>query len=106
MQTKKSIKVECHRDSDIKQFDSVMFKDGSGISCDEYKDGDMYIVHSYPKITSSNEPLIELVFTVVKTNIEDRVIFGCLGTGYVQDLELVFNGKKFRTPSNFVYKVG
>jgi len=99
---KRSLQLKYCFNREIQVGDKVKFKDGSGISCDGFEK-DIYIIFNYEELTGSISDLKDIEFTVVSTNVSDRVVPGVCGKAYVQDLELVSPiGKTFRTPSGFV----
>lgn len=101
---KKQFIISKHINPEIKKGDKVRLIDGSGLTCaKEYKE-QICIVFPYEEITGSKLPLRELTFTVTRTGIKDLVCSGVLGTVYLQDIELEYNGVKFYNCSKFVSK--
>jgi hypothetical protein len=90
--------------SDINVGDIVNIHDGSGLTCQNLKNTEVFIVISYKELTGTDKVLINLDFKVTKTNITDLVCNGFSDTVYLQDVEIEYNGVKFNTFSDSLHK--
>ena len=107
MNNKKTFNVDKLINTEILKGDYVKFIDGSGLSADEL-DTTLYIVYSYPELFGTITKIKDLVFEVLKTNIDNKIIKG-VDTFYLQDISLKLvncdNIITVRTPSKFVKKI-
>lgn len=104
---KKSFELFTYVDEKIKKGDIVKLIDGSGLSLKEeewYSDNeDYFIVFEYPTL-GFDLPLQEYFFTVLETNIKNRVGGGSGDFKFLQDIIVECKGIKFRTASYSVKK--
>lgn len=103
MSYKKQLTLKQYKNPQIRKGNRVMLIDGSGLSSPKAEN--LYIVCAYPKLTGNNVKLQDLVFTVTKTDVEDKAVSGTLDTVYKQDIEITFNRVVFYTCSEFVRAV-
>jgi len=90
----------------IKVGDQVQLIDGSGLSDEVSKNGDIFITNSYSHLTRSTKPLDQLVGIVDAINLDDQVLpANEIERAYLQDCRIKINGHPFRTCSQFVKKL-
>lgn len=99
----KNLKIERNIDTNIKVGDKVRFRDGSALHCITHPDRSFIIHNPYEEVFGVPDPMWDLPFTVVETNVEDYIdTFEICNTAYLQDIVVEYNGVQFRTCSKFV----
>jgi hypothetical protein len=88
---------------DIKVGDLVKLIDGSALTCDKIERP--IIVRSYENVLGSVLDLKLLTFKVIRTNIDNAIVYGVLDICYLQDIEVEYNNVVFRTASSLVTKI-
>ena len=101
----KSFIATKHIDKNIKVGDFVKFIDGSGFSIKDDVIDYPVIVHRYPLVFGLDTIVKNIVFKVIKTGVNDRILASGCDYGYFQDIELEApNGTIVYSCSAFVKK--